>query len=379
MLQTVSEIHMAQSLSLPDFDPIVHALLILAFLVHAIFMNLVVGGTVVMVITDVIGMVTARTCYQQLASVMSRWLPGFLGLAVVLGIFPLVFVQMMYKPIFMPALNLLGGMWVMALSAGLVGFGALYGYKHWRDSLSHQPAWYLGIGLLSIFMFLAVAWVFVVTSVLMLNPDQWSSVQNTGQWSVLSLPTLLPRFVHLVLAAVAGMGIFLVCYGLLMGSSHQGLTEDEPKERYGTWIIQYGVAWTLGGTLPQIVIGPWLLLTLPDVVRQDLVGGQHFGSIAFFAGLTTALLSLVLLNASLMVPNVKGFAIGGILSLGVTIGFMVIVRHAVRVSWLSQHEMVGLVAQDRWEVLGVVFGILLLGLGLAIVMARAQKRMSIYR
>ena len=96
MLQTVSEIHMAQSLSLPDFDPIVHALLILAFLVHAIFMNLVVGGTVVMVITDVIGMVTARTCYQQLASVMSRWLPGFLGLAVVLGIFPLVLVQMMY-------------------------------------------------------------------------------------------------------------------------------------------------------------------------------------------------------------------------------------------------------------------------------------------
>ena len=370
---------MLQSLSLPNTDPIVHGLLILAFLVHAVFMNLVVGGTLIAVMTDCIGMVTGRTDYERLAARLANWLPGFLGVAVVLGIFSLVFVQIMYGPIITPSINLLEGMWMLALSAGIAGFGGIYVYKHWRNSLKTQPGRLLAIGVMSGFMFLMVAFVFVVASVFMLNPDKWESIQNAGLWSVMNLQTLFPRYGHLVLASVAGTGIFLVCYGLFLGSGYQAFTGNESQERYATWVTRYGVAWTLGGTLPQIVVGPWLLLSLPDMVRADLVSGEHFGSIAFFVGLTFALLSLVLLNAALMVPQVKGLAIGGIVSLGMTIGLMAIVRHAVRVSWLSQfHKNANIPIQGQWEVLGIVCTMLIMGLSCAILLIRALKKRQAY-
>ena len=361
------------SLALPESDPIIHGLLILAFLVHVLFMNLVLGGTLITLMTDAIGMVTGRAYYRKLAITLANWLPGFLGVAVVLGVLPLVLVQILYGSVFATAASLLKEVWIVAVVALVLGYGGVYGYKHWRESLAYRL--HLALGVLSGLMFLGVALAFVMVSVLMLHPDQWADIGHASLWSVLTLPSLIPRFGHLVLAAVAGTGMFLVCYGLFLTSGGQALTDDEPKERYAIWVTRYGVAWTLAGTLPQFVIGPWLFLSLPAVVRVDLVSGQSFGSLAFFVGLTAALLSLVLLNAALMAPHVRGLAIGGTLSLVVTVCLMVVVRHAVRVSWLSQHDDAAMLAtQDQWTVMFMVGTMLLLGLAITVFIVRAYRK-----
>ncbi|MDT7042375.1 hypothetical protein [Candidatus Nitronereus thalassa] len=367
------------SLTLPESDPLVHGFVILAFFVHAIFMNLVVGGTFVMVITEAIGVVTARGDYRQLASTLANWLPGFLGVAVVLGVMPLVFVQVLYGPLFAPTVSILGDHWIVAFLAAMVGYAGLYGYSHWRGFLEQRPSLQLALGVGISVMFLGVALVFVSASVLMLHPEQWENVRSQGFSAVLSLPSLLPRYGHLMLAAMAGMGIFLVCYGLFLSPSGQAFRDEDPKDRYATWVRQYGVAWTLTGAIPQIVVGPWLLLSLPSFVRGDLVSGQSFGSLAFFLALTAALLSLVLLNAALMVPQARGLAIGGMLSLVVTMCLMMIVRHAVRVTWLSQqYETAALGAKDQWTVFFIVAIMMLLGVGLTIIMVKAyQKRVRV--
>ena len=364
-----------ESISLPESDPIVHGLLILAFLVHAVFMNLVVGGTLVTVMTDAVGIATARAYYRQLATTLANWLPTFLGVAVVLGVMPLVLVQVLYGSLFAPTVSLLGDFWIIAFTAAMLGYAGLYGYSHWRGTLAQRPGVQLTLGLLIAAMFLGVAFVFVTASVLMLHPDQWANLQREGFSSVLSLPSLLPRYGHLMLAAVAGMGIFLVCYGFFLSGGGQASSEDEPKGRYATWVTRYGVAWMLTGTLPQIVMGPWLLLSLPAFVRADLISGQSLGSFAFFVALTAALLSLVLLNAALMVPQSRGLAIGGTFSLAITVCLMVVVRHAVRVSWLSQqYDTAALSTQGQWDVFFIVSTMLLLGLGLTVIMVRAHKK-----
>ncbi len=363
------------SLSLPESDPIIHGLLILAFLVHVLFMNLVLGGTLITVMTDAIGIVTASANYRQLATTLVNWLPGFLGVAVVVGVLPLVLVQILYGSVFSTAASLLGVVWIVAVVALVLGAGGVYGYKQWSGSLAHRPGLRLAVGALSGIMFLGVAFVFVMVSVLMLHPDQWADMKHASLWSVLTLPSLIPRFGHLVLAAVAGMGMFLVCYGLFLSSDGQASINDKPKEPYATWVTRYGVAWTLAGTLPQIVVGPLLFLSLPAVVRVDLVSGQSFGSLAFFVGLTVALLSLVLLNAALMAPHIRGLAIGGTLSLAVTVCLMVVVRHAVRVSWLSQHDAAAMLAtQDQWTVMFMVGAMLLLGLVITVFIVRAYRK-----
>ena len=368
-------LHTPQSLSLPESDPLVHALVILAFLVHAVFMNLVVGGTLVTVMTDAIGVATARVHYHQLASTLANWLPGFLGVAVVLGVMPLVFVQVLYGPLFAPTVNILGDLWMIAFTTAIMGYGGLYGYSHWRGSLAQRPRLQLALGLVIAAMFLGVALVFVSASVLMLHPEQWEHVRSQGFSSILKLPSLLPRYGHFMLAAIAGMGIFLVWYGLFLSASGQASTDDGPRERYATWVTRYGAAWTLGGTLPQIVMGPWLLLSLPPFVRGDLVSGQSFGSLAFFLALTAALLSLVLLNAALMVPQARGLAIGGTVSLMVTMCLMMVVRHAVRVTWLSQrYETAALSTHDQGTVVLIVGTMLLIGLGLTMVLVGAYLK-----
>ena len=103
-----------------------------------------------------------------------------------------------------------------------------------------------------------------------------------------------------------------MCYGLYLGSGSRRPDSpgDEPAEDDATWVIKYGVAWALAGTLPQIVVGPWLMLSLPDGVRAELISGQSLGSLAFFVGLTVGLFSLVFLNAALMIPHVRGMAVG---------------------------------------------------------------------
>jgi len=367
-------------LTLPEVDPMLHGMVIVAFLIHALFMNLILGGTLVTVMTDAVGVVTARSHFLHLASTLAQWLPGFLGLAVILGVFPLVLVQILYGPLFVPTANLLGEWWMVAVVAGILGYAGLYGYKHGRETLKDRPGFQLALGAMSGLMFLVVAFIFVLASVLILNPDSWARMNQTSPWALLSLPSLIPRYGHLVLAAVAGMGMFLVGYGLLLSWKRQARIPEEPKDPYATWVIQYGVAWTLAGTLPQIVVGPWLLLSLPDSVRADLVSGANVGSLAFFMALTAGLISVVLLNAALMVPQARGLAIGGTVSLLVTVCFMVVVRHAVRVSWLSQHDQNALFSNpEQWNVLIMMGMMLLLGLGLMGFMVRAYKKRHAYQ
>ncbi len=351
-------------LPLPGPEPILHFLLVATFFLHALFMNLVLGGTPILVLTDWVGRRTGREFYQRLSMTLSNMLPSVTALAVVLGVAPLLFVQALYGPLFYTATILIGNVWIAIVGAIIAGYYGLYAYKYWREWLAPRPGLHLAIGCLSASLFLGVALVFVTMSVLMLNPERWKDIQENGFLLALTLPSILPRYGHMVLAAIAGMGMFLVCYGLYRGSKwYQPSCADE--EEYATWVIRYGVAWTLTGTLPQIVVGPWLLLALPEFVRAELINGEHAGSIAFFSAMTLALLGLVLLNAALMVPRSRSLAITGTVCLAGTVSLMVIVRDTVRQAWVAKHYATSsLPADPQWDVMVMVAILFVMAMGL---------------
>ena len=310
-----------------------------------------------MVLTDWMGRRTRREYFQRLATTLANMLPLVMVLAVVLGVGPLLFVQALYGSLFYTAIILIGNTWIAIVGAIILGYYGLYVCKYWRAWLAPRPGLHLAIGGVSASLFLCVALVFVTMSVLMLNPEQWKGIQENGFLLALTLPSILPRYGHMVLAAIAGMGMFLVCYGLYRGSKwYKPFGNDErPEEEYATWVIRYGVAWTLAGTLPQAVVGPWLLLSLPSFVRAELINGEHLGSIAFFSALTLALLSLVLLNAALMVPRLRSLALTGTICLAGTVSLMVIVRDTVRQAWVAPHYATSsLPADSQWQVMAMV-------------------------
>ena len=229
------------------------------------------------------------------------------------------------------------------------------------------------IGGISAVLFLGIALVFVTLSVLMLNPGEWRAVQAEGFLWAVRLPSVIPRYFHMVMASVAGIGILLVLYGAALGS-RWGSPPAAPwlsDPGYPQWVMRYGVVWALTGTLLQIVIGPWLLLTLPEPVLGSLVNADNPGAVVFFVSLTFGLLGLVLLNAALMVPRARGFALTGVGSLMVTIVLMVVVRDRVRHYWLSGDWDPGTLPVDwHWGMITLFVGLLL---GTALLMMYVVK------
>ena len=88
----------ADPLALPGPEPILHGFLLIGFFLHALFMNLVLGGAPIMVVTDWLGYGTDRERYRRLGTALANMLPSFLVVAVVLGVASLLFVQAVIRP-----------------------------------------------------------------------------------------------------------------------------------------------------------------------------------------------------------------------------------------------------------------------------------------
>ena len=329
----------SHSLILPVPDPLFQFLLSGFFLIHAVFMNMILGGAPVMIVTELVRWYDPNPNVKRFAGVMAARLPAAFALAVILGIVPLIGMQVLYGQVFNEAVGLIGNVW-FCVGAGLIlGYAGMHANKWRREWLLQRPGCQLLIGCGSLLGVLGVAFVFVFMNVLMLNPDLWIGFKRAGWETGLTMPSVWPRFIHMVCAAVAGVGMVVAMYGVFLRSqwNTDWATHRAGEDEYGLWVTRSGVIWALTGTLPQIVVGPWLLLTLPDTVGHHLIAGDTFGSVAFFLALTGALFGLVLLNAGLMVPSSRGFTVGGVVSLVVTIVCMVIVRETVRYAWLTPY------------------------------------------
>ena len=374
MLETEFPVPVPIPILLPVPEPLAHGLLVFTFLLHAVFMNLVLGGTPIMVVSDWMGSRAGNDRFRRLALTMASVAPTVLNLTVVLGIVPVFFLYLLYGQFFYPAASLFGNGWIALIGVLLLAYCGLHAYKHWRGWLSNRPRIHLMIGGISAGLFLGIALVFVTLSVLMLNPGEWRAVQTEGFLWAVRLPSVIPRYFHMVMASVAGIGILLVLYGAALGS-RWGSPPAAPwpsDPGYPQWVMRYGVVCALIGTLLQIVIGPWLLLTLPEPVLGALVNADNPGAVVFFVSLTFGLLGLVLLNAALMVPRARGFALTGVGSLVVTIALMVVVRDRVRHYWLSADwDPSTLPVNSHWGVIAIFIALLLGSIFLMMYLVRA--------
>ena len=355
-----------------SLNPVYEMLLILNVLIHIYFSNLLLGGFPIMVITAWLGERGGQVYLKDLAKTMSGVGTKVMGAAITMGFLLWLMVYSRFAR-----------QWMHMLDAFLMGYGLmviLVPLSFWGIYSYYTPKFPINpflnrrviVGGLTVASLLGMTLLFVVAHILTLNPDYSEYVSREGLHAALSLPTVWPRFVHIVLGSVAATGIVITLYGTLRAGRERGNHSGDGLSGTpgNTDTIRYGVAWTLAGTLPQIVVGPWLLFALPDEVRMRLVDGASLSSMVFFVSLTLALLGLVLLNASLMVPHVRGLVWAGLGSLFLTIVTMVIVREEVRRAWMQSS-----VGADTFQELsgGVVLGVLLAILGASVVVSQILK------
>ena len=242
-------------LPLPAPEPLLVVLLVLSFLMHILFVNLMVGGALLTFFFELIGL--RRKGYDRLAYFIAETVTVNKSLAVVLGVAPLLLLNVLYTVYFYTANALTGTAWIMVIPLVTMAFLLLYLHKYCWKSLAGHKALHLAILGAAIGIFLLIPLVFLANINLMLFPNRWPDIR--GFMSALLLPNVLPRYLHFLAACLAVASLFLVAY------FSRAKFQFQRKIGLPLSLVQkqlYTVALAVTGA--QFVIGPLVYATMPS-------------------------------------------------------------------------------------------------------------------
>lgn len=242
-------------LDLPLPEWLLVVLLVVSFLAHLVFVNLMLGGSVLTLWAQFKGLKDKE--YDTLAHEIAKTITVNKSLAVVLGVAPLLSINTLYTVYFYSANALTGLMWISIIPLVTFAFLLTYLHKYTWHKLENNKALHISIIAAAVLVFLFIPLIFLTNINLMLFPEKWGTVR--GFVSALALPNVFPRYLHFLSASMAVTGLFLFWY---FGR------KNYPFERYFTTLTRYHIrkkAYSLAFafSLFQFMIGPVVLLTLP--------------------------------------------------------------------------------------------------------------------
>jgi len=291
-------------------------------------MVLPLGLTLLLLMTHLFCRGQGNSSYRALRDLLSLLVVRLtVGLLLICGIVGLLVPAILGYP--MPESHIAEGPWSYEEILGFVLGAVCLWQSRQQDGSGTRArlAWIGGAGVL--FLGVGVLWVV-----------RWDAMAHEGHvaggWFVPGLSTVpwirvVPKSLHLLFASIATGGLVVTLLGLLgwsgaaAGSASLSRSRSLPSDAH----VRYGVGWMLSGLVPQMLIGPWLFLVLGEVPRGGLIDMSGLPSALFFVGVMAALVALVLLNASFMVPQVKGLVWGGLLCTVTTLVLMGMIRYVM--------------------------------------------------
>jgi cytochrome c len=275
-------------LPLPANSVLLQALLVFLFLWHILFVNLMVGGSILSVVFEIMG--RKRPDFDVLARTVASTVTVNKSLAVVMGVGPLLGLNVLYTVYIYSANSLTGSAWLSLIPLVTLAFLITYLHKYTWDRLAGAKALHIAIGIAGAALFLVIPLIFLANVNLMLFPGRWLEVD--GFLTALALPNVWPRYFHFVTASVAITGLFLLFFFLRGGcpieSRFQELTRHDLRRTF------YGIA--LGASALQLLFGPVVLFSLPGQgMSWYLVG-------VISVGVVFALLAMWLMWREIVAP-----------------------------------------------------------------------------
>lgn len=242
-------------LPLDEYD--LKIFLVILFLAHIFFVNLMVGGSVLGLLFEIIGLNFPR--YDRLGKKIADTITVNKSLAVVLGVGPLLCINLAYTLYFYSANAITGYAWGSIIPLVSAAFLLSYLHKYtWNSWTGKKKNLHMMVGGISTLLFLSIPFIFLANINLMLFPEEWQHV--TGFFSALAVGNVFPRYFHFLAATMALTGLFLAWW---FGRKKFPVEEDLPGfTRTELRRLFYRVAFYV--TAAQLVFGPLLLLTLPS-------------------------------------------------------------------------------------------------------------------
>lgn len=330
---------------IPDFPPqalplplwAVQALLVVGFFLHVIPMNIALAGGY-MSWAFMLGGDKKSNLYK-VGRYLALSLPVIVSFAITQGIVPLLFLQLMFGPLYYTSSIQIAIPWIAVIILLLIGYYVLYIFKYQEEKLGKWAPWLL---LVSSLFFTVIGLIFSSNMSLMLQPEKWQPMTEAASsgFELYLNSDVLARYLHFFVSAFAVAALFVGCFGYF-----------SKDQKFSKWAIQLGSGIFAVVTLSQIGFGGWFLMTLPREIMFKYMGQDQLGTISFG-------LSMVLMVLSLIAALVA-WKSGGKISFGVatvtamlTILFMIVMRHMLRFYMTQEFFKPELLNVDiQWDIL----------------------------
>lgn len=266
-------------LPLPVPESLLAFLLVFSFLLHIAFVNLMVGGSILTFLFEWKGLKSPD--HDRLAREIAGTITVNKSLAVVLGVAPLLTITLLYSIHFYTANALTGTAWLMLTPLVTMTFLLLYFHKYSWDAMKNHRELHVALAGFIVLLFLSIPFILLVQANLMLFPERWNQIR--GFFPAVILPNVFPRYLHFMAASVSLTALFLVAYlgrkKFPVESIFTGFTRPMLKKKF--------YALSLGTSLIQFMLGPFVLFTLPShginaYMLFILIGGIAFSLPAFW-------------------------------------------------------------------------------------------------
>lgn len=240
-------------LPLPEWLLII--ILVISFLAHLVFVNLMLGGTLLTLWSEIKGLKDKK--YDLLAKEIASTITVNKSIAVVLGVAPLLSINVLYTVYFYSANALTGLVWIAVIPLVTIAFLLTYLHKYTWKLFEDNKAVHISILGLATVILLFIPFIFLTNINLMMFPEKWAVVK--GFFNAMMLPNVFPRYFHFLFASLAVTGLFLFWY-----MSRKNYEFEKLLPGFTRYDIQRkGYSLALIGSICQMLIGPIVLLTLP--------------------------------------------------------------------------------------------------------------------
>jgi hypothetical protein len=308
-------------MGIPFYPIVFQILMVLTFALHIFFVNFTIGASAL----AVYGHFKGDSNWKRLSKGLAKAAPATISGAMLLGVGPLLFIQVLYDP-FWYASNMLSAAWVIGfILIMMAAYGFLYVFYlgGTKEAGKGRPVF----GVLSVLLFLLAGVIMHVLNYQFLQPEKWLTWyagQGKIDTSGMSLHTFqLPRFLHFIVPSFALTGILLMLYAWYFRD------RTDMDKAYVSWVGQTGIRLAFLLTLIQAIVGLWWVLSVPEDI--------HFlGNPLFLVGAALGILLLFLLYAAQKDPTV--FALPSGLAAFLAVFGMSYAREGLRMAYLARFD-----------------------------------------
>ncbi|WP_045212110.1 hypothetical protein [Desulfonatronovibrio magnus] len=285
--------------------------LLLTFILHLLLMNVMLGSGIISLVKHIRkgGSASCPVCKD-----ISLKLPYKIAFTINFGVAPLLFLQVLYGQFIYVSSIMMAVYWLSVVGILVIMYYSAYIYDFKYDQWPNLRIYFVG---LMVALALIIAFFFSNNMTLMLSPEKWTGFFDNRSGTMLNLsdPTLIPRYLHFVVASIAVGGLFMA------------ITWKFKQSPKAAEYIEEGMKWFSYATLAQIVIGIWFLISLPQDIMLLFMGGKALNTAIFLLGLSGVAMILVFSFKKMVWATTAGLVM--------TIIFMVLMRDMVRSAYLG--------------------------------------------